>query len=37
MEALLAARLEEERIARNRADIKRIDELAVTRWRPTGD
>jgi flagellar export protein FliJ len=36
MEALLAARLEEERIARNRADIKRIDELAVTRWRPTG-
>jgi flagellar export protein FliJ len=35
MEALLDSRVEEERIARNRADIKRIDELAVNRWRPT--
>ncbi len=32
METLLEHRLEEERIARNRADIKRIDELAVNRW-----
>jgi len=34
MEALLDHRLEDERIAANRADIKRIDELATTRWRP---
>lgn len=34
METLLEHRLEEERIARNRADIKRIDELAVNRWQP---
>jgi flagellar export protein FliJ len=36
MEALLDRRLEQERIERNRADIKRIDELAVNRWRPPG-
>jgi flagellar export protein FliJ len=36
MDALLEKRLEEERIARNRAEIRLIDELAVTRWqRPT--
>lgn len=34
METLLDHRLEEERVARNRADIKRIDELAVNRWQP---
>jgi flagellar export protein FliJ len=34
MEALLDKRLEEARIARSRADIKRIDELATNRWRP---
>jgi len=34
METLLDHRLEDERIAANRADIKRIDELATTRWRP---
>ena len=34
METLLDRRLEEERIERNRADIKRIDELAVNRWQP---
>ena len=33
METLLDHRLDEERIAANRADIKRIDELATTRWR----
>jgi flagellar export protein FliJ len=32
MDALLEKRLEEERIARNRAEIRLIDELAVTRW-----
>lgn len=36
MEALLEKRLEEQRIARNRAELRLIDELAVTRWqRPT--
>jgi flagellar export protein FliJ len=34
VETLLDRRLEEERIARNRADIKRIDELATNRWIP---
>lgn len=34
METLLDRRLDEERIAANRADIKRIDELASVRWRP---
>jgi flagellar export protein FliJ len=34
IEALLDRRLEEERIAHNRADIKRIDELAINRWQP---
>ena len=34
IEALLDRRLEEERIAYNRADIKRIDELAINRWQP---
>ena len=33
MDAFLEKRLEEERIARNRAEIRLIDELAVTRWR----
>lgn len=33
MDALLEKRLEEERIARNRAELRLIDELAVTRWR----
>ena len=32
MDALLEKRLEEERIARNRAELRLIDELAVTRW-----
>jgi len=32
METLLERRIEEDRIARNRADIKRIDELASVRW-----
>ena len=32
MDALLEKRLEEERIAGNRAELRRIDELAVTRW-----
>lgn len=34
IEALLDRRLEEARIAYNRADIKRIDELAINRWQP---
>lgn len=34
IETLLDRRLEEERIAYNRADIKRIDELAINRWQP---
>jgi flagellar export protein FliJ len=34
VETLLDRRLEEERIARNRADVKRIDELATNRWVP---
>lgn len=33
MEALLDHRLEEERLARNRAERALIDELAATRWR----
>lgn len=33
MEALLDHRLEEERLARNRAEHALIDELAATRWR----
>lgn len=37
MEALLDRRLEEERIARARADIKRIDELAINRWQPPAE
>lgn len=32
MDTLLEKRLEEERIARNRAELRLIDELAVTRW-----
>jgi flagellar export protein FliJ len=36
METLLGRRIEQERIERNRADINRIDELAVNRWRPPG-
>ena len=32
MDALLEKRLEEERIERNRAELRLIDELAVTRW-----
>jgi flagellar export protein FliJ len=36
MEALLDHRLEEERLARNRAERSFIDELAVTRWRRPG-
>lgn len=32
MEALLDRRLEEERLAANRAELKFIDELATTRW-----
>lgn len=35
MEALLDKRLEEERIERARAELRLIDELATTRWRPT--
>lgn len=34
METLLERRLEEERIERNRAELRLIDELATTRWRP---
>lgn len=34
METLLDKRLEDERIARNRADIKHIDEMATNRWLP---
>lgn len=34
MEALLDKRLEEERIERARAELRLIDELATTRWRP---
>lgn len=34
METLLERRLEEERIERNRAERRLIDELATTRWRP---
>lgn len=36
METLLDKRLEEERIERARADLRLIDELATTRWRPQG-
>ncbi len=36
MEALLDKRLEEERKERARAELRLIDELAVTRWRPGG-
>jgi flagellar export protein FliJ len=36
MEALLDKRLEEERIERARAEMRLIDELATTRWRPRG-
>ncbi|HMO55345.1 MAG TPA: flagellar export protein FliJ [Tepidiformaceae bacterium] len=36
IEALLEKRMEEERLARKRAELRLIDELAVTRWqRPT--
>lgn len=34
MESLLEKRVEEERIARTRAEQRLIDELATTRWRP---
>ena len=34
METLLERRLEEERIERNRAELRLVDELATTRWRP---
>lgn len=34
METLLERRLEEERIERTRAEMRLIDELATTRWRP---
>lgn len=34
METLLERRLEEERIERARAEMRLIDELATTRWRP---
>lgn len=33
IETLLDRRLEEERIERNRAELRFIDELATTRWR----
>ncbi len=36
LETLLDKRLEEERIERARADLRLIDELATTRWRPSG-
>ena len=36
MEALLDKRLEEERVERTRAEMRLIDELATTRWRPRG-
>ena len=36
MEALLDKRLEEERVERARAELRFIDELATTRWRPHG-
>lgn len=36
METLLEKRLEDERIERARADMRLIDELATTRWRPRG-
>jgi flagellar export protein FliJ len=36
MEALLDKRLEEERVERARAELRFIDELATTRWRPNG-
>jgi flagellar export protein FliJ len=35
LETLLDKRLEEERIERARAELRLIDELATTRWRPT--
>jgi flagellar export protein FliJ len=35
LETLLEKRLEEERIERARAELRLIDELATTRWRPT--
>jgi flagellar export protein FliJ len=35
IETLLDRRLEEERLERNRADLRLIDELATTRWRRT--
>lgn len=36
METLLEKRLEEERVERARAEMRLIDELATTRWRPRG-
>lgn len=36
METLLEKRLEEERVERTRAEMRLIDELATTRWRPRG-
>lgn len=36
METLLEKRLDEERIERNRAELRLIDELAVTRWQRPG-
>lgn len=36
LETLLDKRLEEERVERARAELRLIDELAVTRWRPSG-
>ncbi|MGE3073767.1 MAG: flagellar export protein FliJ [Dehalococcoidia bacterium] len=36
LESLLDKRLEEERIERARAELRLIDELATTRWRPGG-
>ncbi len=36
METLLERRLEEERVERKRAELRLIDELATTRWRPQG-
>ncbi|MGE0599014.1 MAG: flagellar export protein FliJ [Dehalococcoidia bacterium] len=36
LESLLGKRLEEERIERARAELRLIDEIATTRWRPGG-
>ena len=36
MEALLDKQMEEERVERARAELRFIDELATTRWRPHG-